>query len=159
MWAQHKIMLSKFINNIASMNMFSSIVHLGPSDRGLAIGPANCMSGNPHGLKPCGLHSARMIAIDWSGSNDHGKRNISNTLLVGGVFYGATNATSSVDGCDEQPFKGQLVSVPAATASTVFTVGRRMDGYDRQFNGTLYELVVFPRTLSKVNRAKIIQAI
>eukprot|EP00750_Incisomonas_marina_P009196 INCI15842.4.p1 GENE.INCI15842.4~~INCI15842.4.p1 ORF type:complete len:1009 (+),score=144.97 INCI15842.4:571-3597(+) len=141
-----------------SIHMYSSVVHL-DNDRGIAVDPLHCATGNPQGPRPCGPHAARTLAIDYAGSGDHGKRNISATTLIGAVLYAAQNATSFVDGCTEQQFDGEVVQVAPASPSSSITLGLRMDSMDRQFEGAVLEVVAYPGTLDANASAAVVHAL
>mgnify|MGYP000439005808 CR=1 FL=1 len=135
-------------------NMYSSVVHF-DSDRGLAIDPLNCATGYPKQPEPCGPHAPRTIAIDFAGSSNYGKRNISGETFVATVVYNGTEATALVDGCGERG----VISVPDAAESSTVTIGLRMDGYDRQFKGAVLDIVVYPSALDNSTQHAIIEGL
>lgn len=78
---------------------------------------------------------------------------------MGSVLYAAQNATSFVDGCTEQPFDGEVVPVAPANPSSTITLGLRMDGEDRQFEGAVLEVVAYPGTLDLNASAAVVHAL
>ena len=125
------------------------------TDRGLAVMPTNCEQGWPTTPAPCNGSSARVVAIDWVGSSDYGWQDINNRRTVAAVVYGETpqsspTASSYVDGCSQHAGADPQAAPVPAGASTAFRVGLRGDpaAYDRFFDGSLHELLVYNRTLS-----------
>jgi hypothetical protein len=142
------------IHDTGSPSIFSS-VFVTETDRGLAITPEGCATGDPIAPGPCNASAARVVSIDWVGSGNLGAHNVSHRLAVAAVTYSASNlAASSVDGCAEQQKGGgdQLLSqvpVPGAPSTHEFHVGSRNNpGYGRYFKGTLHELIVYGRELT-----------
>jgi hypothetical protein len=150
-------------SSASGTSIFNSVLHFGGSDRGLAVNVARCSGGNPGGAAPCTAADARLLSVDWVGSPDYGLRNVSGRLVVASLTYGATNATSAVDGCSEQGYGAGVckpVKVPAAGPSETFVVGNRLNaGYGRQFRGALFELVVYNRTLGAAEHAAAVAAL
>ena len=137
------------VHDRGSPSMFSS-VFVTDSYRGLAVTPENCKGGLPTGTTDCNSSSARVVAIDWSGSGNTGAHNISGRRAVVGVTYaGSKGAFSSVDGCHEQPSGAAAHPSGGPADSTTFHVGSRDNaGYDRYFKGILHELIVYDRALT-----------
>eukprot|EP00041_Stephanoeca_diplocostata_P016402 m.322710 g.322710 ORF g.322710 m.322710 type:complete len:705 (+) comp20357_c0_seq8:1156-3270(+) len=138
------------IEDKGSRAAFSS-VFVDDTDRGLAVSPSGCAEGIPvvPGV-PCSDTAARVLSIDWSGSDDGGSRNISHLRTIVTVSYNAKDiATSTVNGCNvQQP--GAIVTPVSAGLSTAFLLGSRGDpaSYGRYFKGVVHEIIVFNRTLT-----------
>ena len=83
-----------------------------------------------------------VIMIDWSGSGDGGVDDVRGRQTVAAVVYNTSGAYSFADGCLES-------QEPSAGApGGAFMVGSRGNEQGRFFNGTLSELLVFPRSLN-----------
>ena len=78
---------------------YSPIVHY-ETDRGLAIVPTECKTGHPVTPTPCTNQSTRVVALDWSGSTDHGWHNLSGRLSVLSAAYEATSGSTTVNTCN-----------------------------------------------------------
>ena len=114
----------------AGTPMAFSSVFVTDSFLGLAITPKGCADGYPKAVGPCNGSDARVVSVDWSGSSNLGRHNISGRRAVVSATYSATQATSSVDTCAEQP-TGAPAHASGALISQTFHVGSRDNaGYD-----------------------------
>jgi hypothetical protein len=83
-----------------------------------------------------------VLMIDWSGSGDCGLDDLRGHQTVAAVVYNATGSFSFADGCLES------LEPPQGAEGERFMVGSRNNEQARFFNGTLSELLVFPRSLN-----------
>lgn len=142
------------LHDVGTPSAYSSIF-VTETDRGLAITPEGCASGNPVAPGACNVSAARVVSIDWAGSGNLGAHNISDRRAVVAVTYSATNAAASrVDGCSEQQSGGLPIHAPATSSTHSFHVGSRNNpGTGRYFKGTLYDLIVYDRELTEAELA------
>jgi hypothetical protein len=84
-----------------------------------------------------------VLMIDYSGSGDSGVDNLAGRQAVVSVVYNASGAFSFADGC-LQSAEGTPVGAPGSS----YQVGTRGAELGRYFNGSIAEVLVFPRALN-----------
>jgi len=84
-----------------------------------------------------------VLMIDWSGSGDSGIDDIRGRQVVAAVVYNSSGAFSFADNC----LQSSVISPVGAQGST-FMVGSRNHEQGRFFNGTVGEVIVYPRGLN-----------
>ena len=92
---------------------------------------------------------ASNLMIDFSGSGDTGTHDLRGRQVIAAVVYNATGAFSYADTCDES----SQGAVGAAGAG--YMVGSRNAEDARYFNGSISEVLVFPRALNDSERAAV----